>query len=80
MSVYVFILEFSTCVFLFQGWYIVTYALGIYILNLFIGFLTPKIDPQLSMDSEGRYMDFKFDDILIMFLYENPINWCHTIF
>uniref|UniRef100_V5H9C6 Putative golgi involved in er retention rer n=1 Tax=Ixodes ricinus TaxID=34613 RepID=V5H9C6_IXORI len=28
-----------------QGWYIVTYALGIYHLNLFIAFLTPKIDP-----------------------------------
>lgn len=32
-------------VFFLQGWYIVTYALGIYILNLFIGFLTPRIDP-----------------------------------
>ena len=31
-----------------QGWYIVTYALGIYQLNLFIAFLTPKIDPALE--------------------------------
>ena len=31
-----------------QGWYIVTYALGIYHLNLFIAFLTPKIDPALE--------------------------------
>jgi len=38
-----------TCVFLsLQGWYIVTYALGIYHLNLFIAFLTPKIDPALE--------------------------------
>ena len=28
-----------------QGWYIVTYALGIYILNLVIGFLTPLVRP-----------------------------------
>ena len=28
-----------------KGWYIITYALGIYLLNLFIAFLTPKIDP-----------------------------------
>ena len=28
-----------------SGWYIVTYALGIYILNLIIGFLSPAIDP-----------------------------------
>lgn len=36
-----------------QGWYIVTYALGIYHLNLFIAFLTPKIDP--SMDLDGKF-------------------------
>lgn len=33
-----------------QGWYIVTYALGIYHLNLFIAFLTPKIDPAMGDD------------------------------
>ncbi|XP_033642489.1 protein RER1-like isoform X1 [Asterias rubens] len=37
-------------VFLLQGWYIVTYALGIYHLNLFIAFLSPKIDPALTDD------------------------------
>lgn len=36
-----------------QGWYIVTYALGIYHLNLFIAFLTPKIDP--AMDFDGKF-------------------------
>lgn len=39
-------------VFTKQGWYIVTYALGIYHLNLFIAFLTPKIDPGIDMDGE----------------------------
>jgi len=33
-----------------QGWYIVTYALGIYYLNLLIAFLTPKIDPAMHDD------------------------------
>ncbi|GAB6019930.1 retention in endoplasmic reticulum protein 1 [Chamberlinius hualienensis] len=33
-----------------QGWYIITYALGIYHLNLFIAFLSPKIDPALELD------------------------------
>lgn len=28
------------------GFYIVSYALGIYLLNLLIGFLAPKIDPE----------------------------------
>ncbi len=37
---------------IFQGWYIITYALGIYHLNLFIAFLTPKIDP--ALDYEGK--------------------------
>ncbi|XP_013783995.1 protein RER1-like isoform X1 [Limulus polyphemus] len=37
-------------VLLLQGWYIITYALGIYHLNLFIAFLTPKIDPALHDD------------------------------
>lgn len=38
-------------VFYLQGWYIVTYALGIYYLNLFIAFLTPKVDPVMDDDS-----------------------------
>lgn len=46
----------SSFIYLFQGFYIVTYALGIYHLNLFIAFLTPKIDPQLNFDSGS----FKF--------------------
>ncbi|XP_039296823.1 protein RER1 isoform X4 [Nilaparvata lugens] len=41
-------LAFLARVFILQGWYIVTYALGIYHLNLFIGFLSPKIDPEIA--------------------------------
>mmetsp|Transcript_54733 Transcript_54733/g.108624 ORF Transcript_54733/g.108624 Transcript_54733/m.108624 type:complete len:181 (+) Transcript_54733:114-656(+) len=36
-------------VFTIDGWYIITYGLGIYLLNNFIGFLSPQIDP----DQEG---------------------------
>ena len=46
-----------------QGWYIVTYALGIYQLNLFIAFLTPKIDPALDELGEsdiGVFISFYF--------------------
>ncbi|KAH0533939.1 hypothetical protein FGG08_007448 [Glutinoglossum americanum] len=35
-----------------HGWYIVCYSLGIYLLNLFLAFLQPKIDPSLEQDSE----------------------------
>ncbi|CAK8689481.1 protein RER1-like [Clavelina lepadiformis] len=43
-------------VFLLKGWYIVTYALAIYHLNLFIAFLSPKVDPSVygdDSDDEG---------------------------
>eukprot|EP00931_Biecheleriopsis_adriatica_P007176 TRINITY_DN108493_c0_g1_i1.p1 TRINITY_DN108493_c0_g1~~TRINITY_DN108493_c0_g1_i1.p1 ORF type:complete len:187 (-),score=38.43 TRINITY_DN108493_c0_g1_i1:70-630(-) len=33
-------------VYLVKGFYIVTYGLGIYMLNLLIGFLSPAIDPE----------------------------------
>ncbi|KAH8691235.1 putative Golgi membrane protein [Talaromyces proteolyticus] len=33
-----------------QGWYIVAYTLGIYLLNLFLAFLQPKFDPSLTQD------------------------------
>ncbi|KAI9219536.1 retrieval of early ER protein Rer1 [Blastocladiella britannica] len=36
-----------------HGWYIVTYALGIYLLQLFLLFLTPKLDPAMeNLDDE----------------------------
>lgn len=52
--VYTFLLiaGFLARVIIAQGWYIVTYALGIYHLNLFISFLTPKIDPAMDFDAE----------------------------
>ncbi|GAV63996.1 Rer1 domain-containing protein [Cephalotus follicularis] len=33
-------------VFLVQGFYIITYGLGIYMLNLLMGFLSPQVDPE----------------------------------
>ncbi|CAL1380734.1 unnamed protein product [Linum trigynum] len=35
-------------VYFVQGFYVVTYGLGIYMLNLLIGFLSPQIDPEVS--------------------------------
>ncbi|KAL2346121.1 hypothetical protein Fmac_000121 [Flemingia macrophylla] len=34
--------------FYLQGFYIVSYGLGIYLLNLLIGFLSPLVDPELD--------------------------------
>jgi len=47
------IIAFMARILIAQGWYIVTYALAIYHLNLFLAFLTPKIDPAMSeLDAE----------------------------
>lgn len=35
-----------------QGWYVICYALAIYYLNLLIGFISPRVDPSLSMGDE----------------------------
>lgn len=47
------VLAYVIRVYFLQGWYIITYALGIYLLNLFIAFLTPKIDPSAFEDSDA---------------------------
>ena len=39
-------------VLILQGWYIVSYALAIYLLNLFIAFISPKFDPMMEEEEE----------------------------
>ncbi|CAG2181161.1 unnamed protein product, partial [Oppiella nova] len=51
---FVVFIAFMGRVFIYQGWYIITYALGIYYLNMLIAFLTPKIDPAVYDDFEGE--------------------------
>ncbi|VDP10654.1 unnamed protein product [Soboliphyme baturini] len=55
-----------------QGYYIVTYALGIYHLNLFIAFLTPKIDPALDFESEGPSLPTTSSDEFRPFMRRLP--------
>lgn len=43
---------FDLRIYLLQGWYIPCYALKIYHLNLFLAFLTPKIDPAIAAAAE----------------------------
>ncbi|KKY18322.1 putative golgi membrane protein [Phaeomoniella chlamydospora] len=47
---FVLFLLFFLRIILAQGWYIVAYCLGIYLLNLFLAFLQPKFDPSLTQD------------------------------
>ena len=53
----VLVLLYIVRVFFLEGFYIVTYGLGIYNLNLLIGFLTPQMD----MDSDGPSLPTKAD-------------------
>lgn len=43
-----FLAGFFVRVALARGWYILAYALAIYLLNVLLAFLTPKIDPAMS--------------------------------
>ncbi|KAL9971413.1 hypothetical protein ACROYT_G023933 [Oculina patagonica] len=71
-------LLFLLRVFFLQGWYIVTYALGIYHLNLFIAFLTPKIDPALEelgeedIEEDGPELPTKADQEFRPFIRRLP--------
>ncbi|CAH1775420.1 unnamed protein product [Owenia fusiformis] len=64
-------------VYFLQGWYIVTYALGIYLLNLFIAFLTPKMDPAMEQyendyDEDGPTLPTKSNEEFRPFMRRLP--------
>lgn len=54
-----------------QGFYVVSYALGIYILNLLIGFLSPKVDPELEV-LDGASLPTKESDEFKPFIRRLP--------
>ena len=69
VSAAVMVLLYAIRIYFLGGFYIITYALGIYLLHLFIGFLSPKTDvdrPVLPTDSsngkgfERRLSEFTF--------------------
>ncbi|KAJ2401685.1 hypothetical protein GGI23_001231 [Coemansia sp. RSA 2559] len=47
-----FLILFMCRIIVAQGWFIICYALAIYMLNLFLAFLTPKIDPEMAEEIE----------------------------
>ncbi|KAJ1564295.1 retention in endoplasmic reticulum protein 1 [Nowakowskiella sp. JEL0078] len=57
-----------------QGWYIVTYVLGIYLLNLLLAFLQPKFDPAMHADEddEGPTLPMKSDEEFKPFIRRLP--------
>ncbi|CAG8492594.1 13438_t:CDS:10 [Ambispora gerdemannii] len=72
------VILFVIRIFTIQGFYIVTYALGIYLLNLFLAFLQPKFDPSLELDiaeseiEEGPSLPTKADEEFRPFIRRLP--------
>jgi len=68
-------LAFMARILLAHGWYIVTYALAIYHLNLLLAFLTPKIDPamaDLDAEDEGPELPTKQNEEFRPFIRRLP--------
>ncbi|KAD5960984.1 hypothetical protein R6Q59_013986 [Mikania micrantha] len=59
-------------VFFVQGFYVVSYALGIYILNLLIGFLSPQVDPEFQELSDGPTLPSRSSDEFRPFVRRLP--------
>ena len=58
-------------VYYIQGFYIVSYGLGICLLNLLIGFLSPLVDPELEV-SDGPLLPTKGSDEFKPFIRRLP--------
>ncbi|XVE87323.1 hypothetical protein DITRI_Ditri18aG0108400 [Diplodiscus trichospermus] len=58
-------------VYYLQGFYVISYGLGIYILNLLIGFLSPKVDPELEA-LDGASLPTKGSDEFKPFIRRLP--------
>jgi len=73
----VLLLVFFLRIILGEGWYIVAYTLGIYLLNLFLAFLQPKFDPSLTHDEgledgDANSLPTKQDDEFRPFIRRLP--------
>ncbi|MFS8000074.1 putative retrieval of early ER protein Rer1 [Helianthus anomalus] len=58
-------------VYYLAGFYVISYGLGIYILNLLIGFLSPKVDPELEA-LDGASLPTKESDEFRPFIRRLP--------
>ncbi|KAL5727815.1 Protein rer1b [Ranunculus cassubicifolius] len=58
-------------VYYLQGFYVISYGLGMYILNLLIGFLSPKIDPEMET-LDGASLPTKGSDEFMPFIRRLP--------
>uniref|UniRef100_A0A5B6YZ37 Protein RER1 n=1 Tax=Davidia involucrata TaxID=16924 RepID=A0A5B6YZ37_DAVIN len=71
VGIAVFASIYALRVYYVQGFYIITYGLGIYILNLLIGFLSPLVDPDVE-SSDGPLLPTKGSDEFKPFIRRLP--------
>ncbi|KAG0669238.1 retention in endoplasmic reticulum protein 1 [Maudiozyma exigua] len=57
MGLGVMIVIFILRIVMSQGWYVVCYALGIYLLSQFLAFLTPKFDMTIEQDEANQELE-----------------------
>ncbi|XP_078428547.1 protein RER1B-like [Wolffia australiana] len=65
-------MAYALRVFYLQGFYIVTYGLGIYIINLLIGFLSPLVDPETEVHGDGPSLPTRGSDEFKPFMRRLP--------
>ncbi|KAI4387267.1 hypothetical protein MLD38_005111 [Melastoma candidum] len=63
-------------VYYLQGFYVITYALGIYMLNLLIGFLSPQVDPEILELTDGPTLPTRGSDEFRPFVRRLPEFKC----
>ncbi|KAL6995450.1 Protein rer1a [Sarracenia purpurea var. burkii] len=59
-------------VYLLQGYYIITYGLGIYLLQLFILFVSPQVDPEIQELADGPSLPSRGSDEFRPFVRRLP--------
>ncbi|KAF2284616.1 hypothetical protein GH714_028097 [Hevea brasiliensis] len=69
-------LIYAIRVYFVQGFYIITYGLGIYMLNLLIGFLSPQIDPEIH---DGPSLPTRGSDEFRPFVRRSPNSSSGTL-
>lgn len=65
-------LIYALRVYLIQGFYIITYGLGIYILQLLIAFLSPQVDPEIQELTDGPALPTRGSDEFRPFVRRLP--------
>ncbi|XP_059636565.1 protein RER1A-like [Cornus florida] len=63
---------YAVRVYLLEGYYIITYGLGIYILQLFILFLSPQVDPEIQELADGPTLPTRGSDEFRPFVRRLP--------